>query len=133
MVDILTGSQQLFYGARSGLVQEITTAVNEKGGDVNEQDALGNTPIHYAATYGNTDAIKELVDFGADVNVPNNVGNTPLHNASFRGHLSSVKALLGCGADKTLTNRLGQTPADLAYAYPEVLECLGGEGGGACQ
>ena len=34
----------------------------ENGGQVNEKDTMGLTPLHYACTRGNTDAVKELIN-----------------------------------------------------------------------
>ena len=34
----------------------------ENGGQVNEKDTMGLTPLHYACTRGNTEAVKELIN-----------------------------------------------------------------------
>ena len=48
------------------------------GVDVNVQNDLGNTALHYAAQTGATRIVEFLVSNGAQVEVYNYVGRTPL-------------------------------------------------------
>lgn len=51
------------------------------GVDINQQDTLGNTPLHLLLckfpTYNFSDYVPELIEEGADINKPNNKGRTP--------------------------------------------------------
>lgn len=50
--------------------------------DVNFQDGLGNTALHYAAGTGATTVLPELLEEAVDVDLHNRMnGNTPLHEA----------------------------------------------------
>lgn len=120
----LSGPQLLFMGAKRGCVEDITTAVTKHGVDVNEHDELGNTPLHYAAGSGHTEAVEELLRLGGNVTATNGVGDTPLHKAAFRGNVAIVKALVAAGAPVDAQNSLGQTPKELAENHPEVVDEL---------
>ena len=43
------------------------------------RDALGNTPLHVAASHGQVACIRELLQSAADANERNKEGETPLH------------------------------------------------------
>lgn len=61
------------------LFQEI---VSRSGYDINFQDGLGNTALHYAAASCSTSILPELLEQEVDVDLHNRLdGNTPLHEA----------------------------------------------------
>lgn len=49
---------------------------------LNEQDAVGNTPLHYASVEGQPSVIRSLLSLGARLNVKNNSRQSPLHLAA---------------------------------------------------
>jgi ankyrin repeat protein len=53
-----------------------------------------NTPLHYAARYGNLDAVMLLLEFGADIRKTNRDGHTPLHLAAEAGEIQVVRLLV---------------------------------------
>lgn len=55
----------------------IVAAVLDAGGDVDERDASGNTPLHAVAYFGRDAAGRLLVDRGADPRAGNVVGRLP--------------------------------------------------------
>src|SRR5262249_46060011 len=71
-----------------------------KNFDINAGNSCrGNTPLHEAAAYGQTEMVRLLLgNKGADSNIQNNLGQTPLHSAvvSDRGNQHVIKALLDC-------------------------------------
>ena len=97
------------------------------GISVNSWDSedSGNTPLHWAACYGNREIVACLIgmvtfslldlkdvnhlhgleclhlvaDRGADVNCVNSLGDTPLHDAVARGDIDVVEELLRAGAN----------------------------------
>lgn len=83
--------------------------------DVNKQDDLGNTALHWAASGNHLDCVKYLVEKRkAKVNSANLNGDTPLHTASWKGSLSVVQYLCEKEADLNLKNKDKKRPVDLA-------------------
>jgi ankyrin repeat protein len=63
------------------------------------RDALGRTPLHYAAMSGNQQALRGLLTAGANINARNVDGDTPLVSAIKFSRLEAVRYLLRKGAD----------------------------------
>ncbi len=64
------------------------------GVDINVQDHLGNSGLHYAAHAGHAAAVSLLLHQPSiKINLTNNVGDTPLHKVL---HNSSVTICVGC-------------------------------------
>lgn len=67
-------------------------------------------PIHYAAGWGRSSLILQLLEAGVDVNARNPFdGDTPLISAAASGKLECVRLLLDRGADREATNTLGRS------------------------
>ena len=62
--------------APTGFLHAIKYLVDELGADVNAVDHEGNTPLHLAASRGDTESVLFLVSRGADVKRVNREGNT---------------------------------------------------------
>ncbi|KAK9298691.1 hypothetical protein QLX08_008058 [Tetragonisca angustula] len=92
----------------------------DAGINVNSWDSHGskNTPLHWAACYGNKDIVTCLIDRGADVNAVNGCGATPLHDAVNRGDVAICQELLQAGANPlvraTKGTFAGKSPYDLS-------------------
>ena len=63
---------------------ETIVALITIGANVNETDDSGMTPLTYAATWGNANALAILLENGADVNHKDKVGDTALHEVAAR-------------------------------------------------
>jgi len=87
--------------------------------DINYQDGLGNTALHYAIKHKSTDVLEEILSHDeCDVDPINKLeGATPLHLAvateilTLRLYL--VESLLDAGADFTIRDKNGDTAQDL--------------------
>lgn len=77
--------------------------------DLNRADAMGWTPLHYAAIGGGLDAVRVALARGADPNPRDTHGQTPFAWACTKGHLEIVDALTQAGAEGTCT---ATRPAD---------------------
>ncbi|KAM9981701.1 hypothetical protein ACTFIY_003994 [Dictyostelium cf. discoideum] len=82
--------------------------------DANIVDALGNTPLHYSATFGHIDVSKRLLETGANTNIQNKAGETPLHKAVWYDRIPMFELLIENGANPTITNNQKQTVTHLA-------------------
>ncbi|KAH6956200.1 hypothetical protein DER45DRAFT_566303 [Fusarium avenaceum] len=84
---------------------------------VNSQDILGWTPLHYVATRKNREAqawIDELVRKQVDINTVDNRHRTALHYAILTWNWYSFGALLKAGADIVITGIDEMTPLHCA-------------------
>ena len=84
------------------------------GACVTLQDENGETPLHFAASSGNTDGTEWLLQQGADVTAVDKENRTPLHAAAYGGY--SIDLLIQNGADIHLTDNRGWLPLHLAVA-----------------
>ncbi|XP_066354012.1 uncharacterized protein [Miscanthus floridulus] len=111
---------RLLNGAEDGIVPLLTYFLS-RGGDPAAPDAKGCTPLHNAAQYGHSDAIRLLLSKGVPVD-PFYHHGTPLHLAAGNGHDQALKILLehGAGPNK-LIRRV--TPLLMACAGAS-LKCI---------
>lgn len=57
---------------------EIMKFLLDNGANVNLQDVIGNTALHYAVLIGNYKTVKLLIAYGADLNMANTWGYYPM-------------------------------------------------------
>jgi YVTN family beta-propeller protein len=76
----------------------------------NAKRAGGSTPLSTAATHGQLEIAKFLIEQGADVSAANTDGNTPLHAAAFWCRTEVVKLLVEKRASTAAKNKRGETP-----------------------
>jgi len=77
---------------------------------VSQGDKNGNTPLHFAAKFGNTDGVHMLIQNGAKVNARNKDDMGAIHIAATQGNEEIIKALVECGVGIDSTDGLGRTP-----------------------
>jgi ankyrin repeat protein len=102
---------------------DIAAKLIKKGADVNK---TGWTPLHYAATKGQVEVIKLLLENYAYIDAESPNGSTPLMMASMYGSPQAVKLLLDEGADPLLKNQIGLTALQFAQRgnRPDSVELL---------
>lgn len=61
---------------------------------MNEKDHMGQTPIMYAATMGQTDIVHELLEAKADPTAVDNMGRSALMMAARGGMIGVVDELI---------------------------------------
>jgi ankyrin repeat protein len=74
--------------------------------------SLGETPLHYAATFGSADAVRILLERGADPNARNRAGATPLIYGAY--NFEKARLLVEKGADVNARAQNGSTPLMIA-------------------
>eukprot|EP01133_Synstelium_polycarpum_P007388 gene7388-8623_t len=80
----------------------------------NISDALGNTPLHYSATFKHIGISKRLLELGAKPNIQNKAGETPTHRAVWYNCIEMVELLIENGGDVSITNNMKQNALSLA-------------------
>ena len=116
------GESPLMIAAIKGDIA-VADQLIKKGADVNK---TGWTPLHYAASGGNADIIKLLLEKNAYIDAESPNGTTPLMMASMYGSTAAVKLLLTDGADASLKNQLGATALNFAQdgSRPDAISLL---------
>ncbi|GFR05473.1 ANK_REP_REGION domain-containing protein [Trichonephila clavata] len=82
------------YNGKLNVVQEIFKLPIEKRGGINDQNAIGWTPLHLAISYNRKDMVGFLIDQGANIgakaNPPSNKTPLDLANAPERSEIASL-------------------------------------------
>lgn len=111
----------LFHrAARDGLFDLIRSATKK---DCNKRDEDGMTPVHYAASCGNVEALRILVGKGGDPDKTTPEGQTALHLSAGCGQLSCLSFLTNFGANVWALDNEGHTPLEEA-ARRGRMECV---------
>jgi ankyrin repeat protein len=82
-----------------------------------EVNKTGWTALHYAASSGDCDIIKLLLDKSAYIDAESPNKTTPVMMAARSGQMAAVKMLIEAGADISLKNDQGMSAADFATAH----------------
>ncbi|KAL6831796.1 ankyrin repeat-containing domain protein [Trichoderma camerunense] len=81
---------------------------------IDDLDALGYSPLFYAAQFGQKEAVDILLRHGAQPNLRTDDGFSALHLTAKIGHVEIARLLVDNGADYTLRNTVGYNPLQLA-------------------
>jgi ankyrin repeat protein len=68
--------------------------------------------LHRAASSGDLEEIKALLEEGLPVNAFDDLSRTPLHYAAIGGHIPAVRYLIDAGADPTILGWMTLTALD---------------------
>ena len=112
----------VFEGAAFGDLDRLSELLGEDPELLDATSGDGFTPLHLAAFFGQTDAMRLLLARGAvsDVAGTGWMTGTPLHAAAAGSHASIVHLLLEAGADPNTRQRHGYTPLHAAAANADV-------------
>jgi ankyrin repeat protein len=88
----------------------------ERGADVSAvaENAQRIAPVHAAASVGDVETMRLLLDRGADPNARQHGGFTPIHAAAGNGDVAMAELLLQRGADRAARTDDGKDAAALA-------------------
>lgn len=109
---IMNGYQEtpLMYVSLVGDLPRVKALV-ARGAEINH---LGWTPLHYAATKGQTALVEYLLSQGAMPNAPSPNGSSPIMMAARSGSPDTVQVLLDAGADPVAIDMNGDNAATVA-------------------
>ena len=89
----------------------------ENGADVNTQDTIGFTALHFACQEGHLQCVKILLTGKSNINIPDKYGNTPawvtVMNWKGGKNFSVLKELYKNGADLNIKNNAGNSAIDI--------------------
>ncbi|CAE6451619.1 unnamed protein product [Rhizoctonia solani] len=135
-------NERILSAAKSDNVSLFDEVVEEvakgKPFDINHQDGLGNTALHYAARHASISVLEKILEYedpqhegegGCDVDLQNRLDKyTPLHFAvriqDADERLAVVESLLDAGADDTIKDKYGQRAVDAVPADDEDVRRL---------
>ena len=113
------------------LYEMLTPHAKLQGALIDARDSVGRTALHYAAGYGDLEALRALLRSGSIVDAADRFGVTPLHWACLKAHAVAVEELLAASADPLVQATAGvlsgRSALDLACSesHPaEVAEAL---------
>lgn len=117
---------KLFDAVKQGAKNERLAQLVKEGANINARDQYGQTPLHYAARYYESNMIPELVGLGADPNAQDDQGQTPLYFAVHNNDPATVHMLIAADANPIVPLRDGTTPWSIAEAggNPEIVSLL---------
>ncbi|MGI2298939.1 ankyrin repeat domain-containing protein [Candidatus Cardinium hertigii] len=109
-----TVNRPLIWAIQENNLQKVTALLIDKK-NINNQDFLGYSPLHYAAKYAKATVVACLLEANPLLNqISVRNGHTPLLLAIERGHKKIVSLLLAAGADPNILNHRGCHPLQLA-------------------
>ncbi|KAK9868311.1 hypothetical protein WJX84_004193 [Apatococcus fuscideae] len=102
--------------------------INGAGPDAEEEEGeeeedLGEATVHSAASAGEVDNLRELIEAGEDKNAKDEEGRTALHFAAGYGEDDCVKLLLEKGADINACDNNKNSPLHYAAGYG-IVSCV---------
>jgi ankyrin repeat protein len=106
-------SAELFSAIMAGDIVRAGAALSA-GIDINAKNTHGATFLMAAASKGNAEIVKRLLEKGARTNEKTNIGMTALMLAALNDHAEVVKLLLAKGADANIKEKGGQTAFQMA-------------------
>jgi len=117
---------QIHEAVRAGDLEKVKALAAKDPKAVNEKDARGRTPLHFAGVAGKPDILKFLIASGADVRAADPGGFTPLHWAAAEGQADAARALIAAGADPNALSAQGVSTLESAFygRRPEAVEAL---------
>ncbi|CAB3401444.1 unnamed protein product [Caenorhabditis bovis] len=87
---------------------------------VDVQDSMGQTPLILAASQGQLESVRLLVESNADVDCIDHNGRTALQWAAINGHTDTVRYLCGVGSDELHKDNDGAISLHYAVAHDNV-------------
>ncbi|XP_075057437.1 ankyrin repeat domain-containing protein 66 isoform X3 [Mixophyes fleayi] len=116
---IMADVTELHQAAALGDYDLVSDILKKGLHDPNYKDIDWNdrTALHWAASKGQSDTVKLLIDYGARLCLRTDIGWTPAHFAAESGKLSVLRTLHSLHAPIDATDIHGDTPCRIAEMY----------------
>ncbi|MCQ6557509.1 DUF4274 domain-containing protein [Paenibacillus mendelii] len=112
----------LFEAIKNNSLDELTAAIDQ-GHDINAQDALGRTPLHYVITQrAPIELFAALLEHGANPELQDKLGLTVLRKAIKFGNSGAVDLLLSRGVEFNHPKGITHTHWFIARHYPAMAD-----------
>ena len=126
--------QNLLHEAIARNKPDIAIELIRRQIDLDCQDHVGMTPLHYAACYQSAKIAKLILDHGGNPSIQDRHGNSALWYAVYEAkgeHYDLVKLLMNAGTDPFSKNLHGKSPYDFASQINDtkLLQLLATESG----
>ncbi|HDQ25959.1 MAG TPA: hypothetical protein ENN43_04355 [bacterium] len=116
--EIIKGGPDLEKHGLTPLLAAVICGDNEKAAEIIKNDPRqaaardnnGATTLYWAAAYGNSEAVKMLVEEGVDPDLMDIARNTAVLTSVTKGFTGILEILLSAGADVNCRGKLGTTP-----------------------
>lgn len=116
-------NQEFLQAAESGSLEEVhklldKTIHQDLVADLNTKGLDQWTALHFAASEGRVEVVKELISRPEIEKEPqSSINRTPLHLACMRGHTAIVRVLINAGSDKNSKDFDEYTPLHFASEF----------------
>jgi len=126
-------ASDIHSSAASGDTARLRRFLKKKPALAKATDAIGRTPLHWAAAKGYEESVTMLLAAKADPSAADTVGWTPLHCAAAAGHAGVAKLLIENNSSVKAKDAVGATALDRAIRgdHGEVAGLLMKHGGAA--
>lgn len=111
----------LFTAAQMGITEDCIQCI-EKGAIVNQHDAVGFLPLHYAIANGHYEIVKILLENGSDCS-SYLTGQSPIVLAATNGYVSIIQLLVDFGANLE-DKGVGGCPGIIAALVATYYDCM---------
>ena len=120
------GKTALSDAVTNGDAEKVRTLLRSRRVRADISMANGRTALHVAASLGNLDTCRALIEYDAEVNENDLDGISPLHLAAQNGHVEVAELLLKHGAMVDAYDERGATALHLAamHSHEEMCKLL---------
>lgn len=117
---------ELMNASRDGNIPAVIRVLERKETNINQLSTQGKSALMFAASNGQLDTVKLLIERGADPLIKDNFGTTATIIAATTGSTEVVKLLLKHGGDPTTKDSSGGSALDNAvfYGHTETVKAL---------
>ena len=121
-LDLAPASKLLF----GGCLERLRDLLWVQPSAVLVRDAMGKTPLHWAARLRNDEAIDMLIEAGADIDAVGHDGTTPLYDALRGSHVSRTTCIrmIQAGSDVNHITPYGKSPLTTAVGLSSCVPVI---------